>query len=567
MILSFSLFDDGSLPFDYILTLIPSLSLIGIIAYVTFWLLSWTLSSFLMLWRRRQPEEEERSTSSYKSTAAAAGPTILTLLLLGLALDAPEMNRTTTSSRTSTASHHHNNNESSIHHPTTFGDGIYDFIQGHDTEKLSELLNAMDNDDILQGPTPPRLFSNRHLQFLPWLIQNEIHRQEGIPFERHTVEVTSCKEWLDEYDDECTPDPLMTDQVTLDVFPPFDASKFSTSAFNKSSPIILFIPGLRCYSQDMPGNMIIRRAYAEGFRSIVMNRRGHTPGMPLKAPRWNLFGDTNDLEQVYWYIKEELAHDSRVPMFLHGISSGTSVGVSSLGIWDERRRRRQEQRQGSNTTSTTSSKRPIPTFVASLAMVPGYDISKVMQRDRFRFPYNQLFVPLVQDHFVQQNEDILRSYNSKAVDRILSAQTLQEFVDESVVFAGYQNKQEYYKQTNPINNIVGLTTPLLVVNAADDPCCLVDNIYETSPSSHNNNMTYADMARASPNTMIVVTKTGTHCPFLDAANAGWFGQLFPKMIPDPLNPNGRYMLDSWGDRVAIQYYKAALQVYGDRRFL
>ena len=88
------------------------------------------------------------------------------------------------------------------------------------------------------------------------------------------------------------------------------------------------MPGLRCHSMDMPGNSIIRRLYGEGFRSVVINRRGHTPTQPLRAPRWNLFGDVPDLEQTYWYIRTQLvALDT--PMFVHGISSGTAVVVSA----------------------------------------------------------------------------------------------------------------------------------------------------------------------------------------------------------------------------------------------
>jgi hypothetical protein len=56
----------------------------------------------------------------------------------------------------------------------------------------------------------------------------------------------------------------------------------------------------------MPGNMIIRLLWAAGIRTVAINRRGHTPDQPLKAPRWNLFGDVDDLEQVYWHVKKNL---------------------------------------------------------------------------------------------------------------------------------------------------------------------------------------------------------------------------------------------------------------------
>jgi len=57
--------------------------------------------------------------------------------------------------------------------------------------------------------------------------------------------------------------------------------------------------------------------------------------------------------------------------------------------------------------------------------------------------------------------------------------------------------------------------------------------------------------------MIAVTRTGSHCPFLDGS--------FSPFISDPLY--GGWMISSWADKVAIEYYRAALEVYGNRRFL
>lgn len=54
--------------------------------------------------------------------------------------------------------------------------------------------------------------------------------------------------------------------------------------------------------------------------------------------------------------------------------------------------------------------------------------------------------------------------------------------------------------------------------------------------------------------LVAVTKSGSHCPFLD-------GMLFP-FVRDPFG--GGWMLKSWADEAGIDFYKAALQVYGDR---
>lgn len=418
-------------------------------------------------------------------------------------------------------------------------DGLADLIQGTDL-RLNEILEKVPL--IRQGPLPPFYFRNRHIQFIPWMIQNEIHRQEGISFQRIHVEVTDCH---DKLIDCRSADLIMNDTITLDIFPPFiDDSPFHDKNFNKSSPIILFSPGLRCYSQDMPGNMIIRKAYEKGIRSVVVNRRGHTPDQPLRSPRWNLFGDVDDLEQVYWYVKDNLV-TSETPMFLHGISSGTSVTVTALAKWDRRRIEEPNRRT--------------PVFVSSIAVTPGYDISKVLDRERFLFPYNDVLLGGVKEHFVVKNEELLRNHNNEAVDKMLAATSLQELVNAAVPFAGYKNASHYYQDTNPINELRDITTPKLVLNSIDDPCCNIKNLYEQSPYPQHEGKTFAEMISETPNALVAVTRSGSHCPFLCSRNR-WL-----PITRDPLS--GGWMLNSWADEVSIQYYLATLDVYGYRRFM
>jgi len=419
------------------------------------------------------------------------------------------------------------------------GPGLYDLVQGTDP-LLHEILALAPS--IQRGPNPPVFFSNRHLQFLPWLIQNMIHEKQGMPFQRIEITVTAC---VDKSQPNCIPSPEMNDIVTLDIFPPLqDVDSHYNQQFNDTSPIIFFAPGLRCYSQDLPGQMLMRKAYAEGFRSIVVNRRGHTPGVPLKSPRWSLFGDISDMEQVYWHVKNQLAGPNTA-FFFHGISSGTAVTVTALSAWDERRARTNES---------------TPSFVAAIAITPGYDTSKVMQPDRFTFPYNDILTPLVKDHFIIQNEAVLRQFNSDAVDAALNATSLQEIVDAAAPFAGYPNASEYYRAENPINEVRHISTPKLVLNSLDDPCCHIDNLYEASPYPHHEGYTFAEMVSQTQRGMVAVAKTGSHCPFLDCEN-----KWFMPATRDPLF--GGWMLSSWADQVAIEYYLAALKVYGDRRFL
>jgi predicted alpha/beta-fold hydrolase len=78
----------------------------------------------------------------------------------------------------------------------------------------------------------------------------------------------------------------------------------------------------------------------------------------------------------------------------------------------------------------------------------------------------------VKDHFVVQNEELLRAHDNEAVDKILGASSLQEIVDMGVKFAGYDNVTHYYEDTNPINELRDILTPKLVLNAVDDVSAL-----------------------------------------------------------------------------------------------
>ena len=158
-----------------------------------------------------------------------------------------------------------------------------------------------------------------------------------------------------------------------------------------------------------------------------------------------------------------------------------------------------------------------------------------------------------------QNEEVLRRHDNDAVDRILEASSLQEVVDAGVAFAGYDNKTHYYEDTNPINELRDITTPKFVLNAVDDPCCMIHNLYEQSPYPHHEGKTFAQMIRETESGLVAVTYTGSHCPFICTRNR-WL-----PFVNDPLT--GGWMLNSWADQVAIEFYRAALDVYGERRFL
>jgi hypothetical protein len=99
----------------------------------------------------------------------------------------------------------------------------------------------------------------------------------------------------------------------------------------------------------------------------------------------------------------------------------------------------------------------------------------------------------------------------------------------------------------------------MVLFDEQQPCCKIDNLYEQSPYPQHEGKTFAEMIRETERGMVAVTYTGSHCPFICTRDR-WL-----PLVNDPLT--GGYMLNSWADQIAIEYFKAALDVYGNRRFL
>jgi hypothetical protein len=167
--------------------------------------------------------------------------------------------------------------------------GLHSIHTGLAPSTLSHLFSLCPK--LARGPIPPKWIPhNPHAQFPLFLLQGETHQHiYPIAWERHNFTVQ----------DVTTNNPDFTELVSVDIWPPVGSTLLPANA-----PVIHFQPGLRCHSGDIPGSTAVRRAYMAGYRSVVFNRRGHghVPGVghvPLTSPRFNLFGDTGDLEQAY----------------------------------------------------------------------------------------------------------------------------------------------------------------------------------------------------------------------------------------------------------------------------
>ncbi|KAJ1386764.1 hypothetical protein B484DRAFT_410105, partial [Ochromonadaceae sp. CCMP2298] len=72
--------------------------------------------------------------------------------------------------------------------------------------------------------------------------------------------------------------------------------------------------------------------------------------------------------------------------------------------------------------------------------------------------------------------------------------------------AGYPSTDAYYAAHNPLNYVWHSTIPALFINAENDPLCVLENFTEQRPRM---------LGGMSCSTAVVVTKTGSHCPFYE----------------------------------------------------
>jgi len=220
-----------------------------------------------------------------------------------------------------------------------------------------------------------------------------------------------------------------------------------------------------------------------GWRVVLCHRRGHGD-LPLTSPRFNTMGDTNDLRQQ---LKLIVARYPQSPLYGAGVSAGSATLVRYLG-----------EQQGDTP------------FRAVFAYCPGYDISKTFTRS---LPfYSRIMAKKLKKQFLVPNAEVLTHLST--YDRIHQADNLHEFHQHLYEFAGFDNYEAYLDAVNPMGLMKHIDIPMLILNAADDPVCAIDNVRE-----------HQDGIRELSQTILVVTQRGSHCGYLSGITAKCWAHL------------------------------------------
>jgi predicted alpha/beta-fold hydrolase len=223
---------------------------------------------------------------------------------------------------------------------------------------------------------------------------------------------------------------------------------------------------------------------ATGWRIVLCVRRGHAD-LPLHTPRLNILGSTPDLREQLRVIRERFPAS---PLYGVGSSAGSGLLVRYLGEEGE-----------------------AAPFRAAFAYCPGYDTD--VGFDRVQPFYSRLMAKKLVRQFIAPHLSRLAHLPTAA--RLHNAESLADFHYNMYELAGYGSYADYAAASNPMRVFEAIRTPLMILNAEDDPVCRIDNV---TP--------WLEGMRRMPGVILVTTAEGSHCAHYEGWSArSWSGRL------------------------------------------
>jgi len=221
-----------------------------------------------------------------------------------------------------------------------------------------------------------------------------------------------------------------------------------------------------------------------GWRVVLCLRRGHAD-LPLTTPRLNILGCTDDLREQLALIRGRFPAS---PLYGVGSSAGSGLLVRYLGEAGED-----------------------SPFRAAFAYCPGYDTHAGF--DRVHPFYSRMMAKKLVRQFITPNLD--RIAHLPTVARLGDAADLADFHRNMHELAGHDSYEDYDRASNPMHVFQAIRTPLMVLNAEDDPVCHIGNV---AP--------WLERMRRMPDVILVTTAAGSHCAHYEGwAARSWSGRL------------------------------------------
>lgn len=249
------------------------------------------------------------------------------------------------------------------------------------------------------------------------------------------------------------------------------------------TPTLVMLHTISGDAQSMRG-LVAELRRRTGWRVVVCTRRGHG-GLRLTAPTLNTMGCTRDLRQQLLHIREELPES---PLYGVGVSAGSGLLVRYLG------------EEGENSL-----------LRAGVAYCPGYDISVAFHRAHSF--YSRKVTKVLKQKFLAPNAAVLG--HLETYSRCIAAGNLAELHEQIYEIAGCSSHADYLQRSNPVDVFEQIAKPLLVLNADDDPLCVMQNTLD-----------HAETVTRLQNALLVRTARGSHCAHYEGWTAGsWSNRL------------------------------------------
>jgi predicted alpha/beta-fold hydrolase len=228
-----------------------------------------------------------------------------------------------------------------------------------------------------------------------------------------------------------------------------------------------------------------------GWRVALCVRRGHGT-LDFTAPSYNTLGNADDFAQQLQHIQSCFPQSD---LYATGISAGSGALAQYLG------------RVGNDTP-----------LKAAMAYCPAYDMRNAFSRAK---PfYSKMMAKKLKKAFVYPNEATFGHLESYAAMK--QCEDLHDYHQHLYGMAGNISTEDYMQNSNPAVVFDNITIPILILNAADDPVCHIDNVYK-----HLHRM------EKMPNVILAITKRGSHCAYFE----GWLAK-------------------PWANRLAAEYFSA-----------
>ncbi|XP_068135007.1 protein ABHD1 [Hyperolius riggenbachi] len=262
-------------------------------------------------------------------------------------------------------------------------------------------------------------------------------------------------------------------QISLDWNDNQESSQYPESS---SRPTILLLPGLTGNSEQSYVLHMVGQARKDGYRCVVFNNRG-SGGEELLTHRTFCAANTEDMARVVEHVRRCLPE---APLLAVGVSLGGMILLNYLAS------------SGSDSG-----------LQAALVFSTPWDV--FVSTASLEKPVNYLLFNRNLTSGMRKTVHKYRSIIGKAVDvdHVLQSRSIREFDERytSPVF-GYETCDDYYRHGSPCTKLSKVQTPVLCVNAEDDPL---------SPGQA---IPVADAAN-NPHVALLITAHGGHIGFLE----------------------------------------------------